>query len=200
MACLLRLDQYSIEKLMTSKSVLHFAPEGYLCELFKQKTRRYVAADLNEQLTQNRDYKQLDISDMRSIGNESFDLVIACDVLEHVPNHVQAIEEIFRILVPGGCAILTVPQEDGRQKTFEDPDVIDPDERIRMFGQEDHVRIYGDDFPEFLTAAGFKVETVSRHNFPEDVILTNVLITPTSDSDIRPPCSERRLFFAYRPN
>jgi Methyltransferase domain len=43
------------------------------------------------------------------------------------------------------------------EHTYEDWDVTGPEDRLREFGQEDHVRLYGRDFADRLTAAGFEV-------------------------------------------
>jgi len=66
--------------------------------------------------------------------------------------------ELFRVLKPGGTAVLQVPISLSLQTTIDDPSVTDPRERERRFGQYDHVRIYGSDYPERLRAAGFRVE------------------------------------------
>jgi SAM-dependent methyltransferase len=42
-------------------------------------------------------------------GDESFDKVIASEILEHVPDDRRAMAEIARILRPGGVAAVTVP-------------------------------------------------------------------------------------------
>ena len=65
--------------------------------------------------------------------------------------------EFFRVLRPGGWAILQVPVDSARSETFEDPSIDDPAERLRLFGQEDHVRIYGGDYVDRLREAGFTV-------------------------------------------
>lgn|SRR5208337_471698 len=43
---------------------------------------------------------------------------------------------------------------------IEDPSITDPRERERRFGQFDHVRIYGPDYPQRLAAGGFEVEVL----------------------------------------
>jgi ubiquinone/menaquinone biosynthesis C-methylase UbiE len=88
--------------------------------------------------------------------DRSFDAVLCNHVLEHVPDDRKALGEIFRVLKPGGWAILMVPLS-SRAETDEDPTVVDPKERERRFGQDDHVRLYGQDYQARLEAAGFHV-------------------------------------------
>ncbi len=78
-------------------------------------------------------------------------------VLEHVSDDRKAMREFFRILRPGGWALLQSPVDHRRPDTFEDPTVTDPRERKRVFGQYDHVRIYGRDYVRRLEETGFSV-------------------------------------------
>jgi predicted SAM-dependent methyltransferase len=87
---------------------------------------------------------------------ESFDAIICVHVLEHIQEDRQAIRELFRVLQPGGWAVITVPIRLD-QKTFEDPRITTPEERERAFGEAQHVRFYGYDLLERLEAVGFQV-------------------------------------------
>ena len=82
----------------------------------------------------------------------SVDLLVCYHVLEHVPDDCAAMREIARVLSPRGVALIEVPIKVG-VATEEDP-AATPEERLRRFGQVDHVRWYGDDFDERLTVAG----------------------------------------------
>jgi SAM-dependent methyltransferase len=133
--------------------VLHFAPEPY----FQKKLRAspnldYTSADLNSSSAM----VKLDITDIPYAEN-TFDVVLCSHVLEHIPDGHKAMSELYRILKPGGWALLLVPLDAERAETFEDPDVVDPKERTRLFGQFDHVRVYGRDFKDRLEHAGFTV-------------------------------------------
>jgi len=66
--------------------------------------------------------------------------------------------EFHRVLKRDGYAVLQVPTRPG--PTYEDPAIVDPRERLRAFGQEDHVRQYGDDFADRVREAGFDVEVI----------------------------------------
>ena len=65
--------------------------------------------------------------------------------------------ELFRVLRPGGTLLVLVPFDRSAAVTREDPTVVDPAERTRLFGQHDHVRFYGRDLVDRLRAVGFEV-------------------------------------------
>lgn len=134
--------------------VLHFAPEQAFYKRFRKlKNLEYTTTDLNSPLA---DVKA-DICNL-PFGDNSFDFILCNHVLEHIPDDTRAMQELYRVLSPGGTAILQVPQELDREKTFEDDSITDPRERARIFGQYDHVRVYGRDFFDKLRSIGFRVE------------------------------------------
>lgn len=136
--------------------VLHFAPEQAFYSRFKKlKNLDYTTTDLNSPLA---DVKA-DICNLPFKDN-SFDFILCNHVLEHIPDDKKAMAELYRILQPGGTAILQIPQDLKREKTFEDNSITDPKERAKIFGQYDHVRVYGRDFFDQLRSIGFKVEEV----------------------------------------
>ena len=92
--------------------------------------------------------------------DNSYDVIFCNHVLEHIPDDDKAMEELYRILKPNGMAILQIPQDLNREKTFEDNSITDSKERARIFGQYDHVRIYGRDYFEKLRSKGFIVKEV----------------------------------------
>ncbi|NAY92461.1 methyltransferase domain-containing protein [Muricauda sp. JGD-17] len=136
--------------------VLHFAPEQAFYERFKKlKKIDYTTTDLNSPLA---DVKA-DICNLPFENNE-FDVILCNHVLEHIPNDIQAIRELHRVMKPGGWGIFQIPQDLSRAKTFEDDSITDKRERARIFGQYDHVRIYGRDYFDKLRSVGFTVEEV----------------------------------------
>lgn len=70
-------------------------------------------------------------------------------------------KELWRVLKPGGWAIMQVPIDLNREQTYEDPAIKSPEDRKRFFGQEDHVRWYGLDYKDRLELAGFRVKVDS---------------------------------------
>ena len=136
--------------------VLHFAPEqAFLKRFRKLKNIKYTTTDLNSPIA---DVKA-DICDL-PFDDNSYDFIICNHVLEHIPDDTKAMQEIFRVLAPGGTAILQVPYDRTRVETFEDDSISDRKERAKIFGQYDHVRVYGMDYFDKLSEVGFKVEGV----------------------------------------
>lgn len=133
--------------------VLHFAPEQAFYKLFRnQKNIQYTTTDLFSPLA---DVKA-DICDLPFEDN-SYDIIFCNHVLEHIPDDTKAMQELFRVLKPGGMAILQIPQDLKREATFADDSITDQKERAAIFGQYDHVRIYGRDYFDKLRSIGFKV-------------------------------------------
>lgn len=139
-----------------NKSVLHFAPEQCFLKRFKNlKNLDYTTTDL---LSPIADVKA-DICNLPFEAN-SYDIIFCNHVLEHIPDDSKAMQELYRVLKPNGMAILQIPQDLNRETTFEDNSIIDKKERAKIFGQYDHVRIYGLDYFDKLRSIGFKVEEV----------------------------------------
>jgi len=133
------------------KKMLHVAPEPCLESRFRRALGDdYITADLFNPGAM----VKMDITDIQ-YPEESFDIVYCSHVLEHVPDDRKAIREFRRVLKRDGWAILLVPTS--ANKTFEDPSIVDPQERLKAFGQEDHVRTYGPDYVDRLREAGFRV-------------------------------------------
>jgi Methyltransferase domain len=131
---------------------LHVAPETGLERRFRATLgNRYVTTDLVREDVDCR-------TDLTATGfnDGAYDLIYCSNVLEHVENDRAAMAELYRILAPGGLAIIQVPIQG--KTTLEDPSVVTPTERARLFGQADHVRYYGSDIADRLHAAGFTVE------------------------------------------
>lgn len=136
--------------------VLHFAPEQAFYKRFKQLPNlEYVTTDLNSPLA---DVKA-DICDL-PFETASFDVLLCNHVLEHITDDAKAMAELYRVLKPGGWGIFQIPQDTKRATTFEDHGITDKKERAKIFGQYDHVRIYGMDYFDKLRAMGFTVEAV----------------------------------------
>lgn len=133
------------------KRMLHVAPEAQLARLFRRAAQiDYLSADL----CSPRAMVKMDITDIQ-YADGTFDVIYCSHVLEHIPDDAKAMREFHRVLKIGGWAILQVPIT--AEVTFEDPSVTRPEDRLRLFGQEDHVRRYGPDYKNRLADAGFSV-------------------------------------------
>lgn len=138
------------------KKVLHFAPEqAFYTRFRKMKNLDYMTTDLNSPLA---DVKA-DICNLPFQDNE-FDIILCNHVLEHIPDDTTAMNELYRVMKVGGTGIFQIPQDLKRALTFEDNTITDQKERAKIFGQYDHVRVYGRDYFDKLRSIGFKVEEV----------------------------------------
>ncbi|MFD2891809.1 class I SAM-dependent methyltransferase [Flavobacterium chuncheonense] len=146
-------DFFTSEKKL---KVLHFAPEQAFYKRFRnQKNLDYTTTDLFSPLA---DVKA-DICNLPFEDNQ-YDIILCNHVLEHIPDDTKAMQELYRVLKPGGMGIFQIPQDLSRVTTFADDSITDPKERAKIFGQYDHVRVYGRDYFDKLRSIGFKVNEV----------------------------------------
>jgi len=137
-------------------NVLHVAPEQVFFKKFKNfKNWTYTTTDLNSPLA---DIKA-DLCNL-PFKDETYDLILCNHVLEHIIDDIKAMKEIYRVLKKGGKAILQVPLDMEKEKSYEDHTIINPKDRSKHFGQYDHVRIYGMDFFKKLSNIGFRYEKI----------------------------------------
>ncbi|HNP34052.1 MAG TPA: methyltransferase domain-containing protein [Flavobacterium sp.] len=133
--------------------VLHFAPEQEFYKRFKKQANiDYTTTDLLSPLA---DVKA-DICNLPFEDN-TYDIIFCNHVLEHIPDDTKAMQELYRVLKPGGMGIFQIPQDLSRAVTFSDDTIVDQKERAKIFGQYDHVRVYGRDYFDKLRSIGFKV-------------------------------------------
>lgn len=135
--------------------LLHFAPEPCLRARFLRILgRNYLSADLTPR-------RAMIVQDLTALTlpDRAFHAICCNHVLEHIPEDHLALRELYRVLAPGGIALVQVPLRDG--PTIEDASVTDPFEREKRFGQHDHVRVYGRDLVDRCEAAGFEVDRLN---------------------------------------
>ena len=158
---------------------LHIAPEQCFLKPFEQQHgENYITADIESPLAK----VKMDVHDI-PFDQNTFDAAMCNHVMEHVDDDIKAMSEIHRVLKPGGWAILQVPFfEPVPDVTFEDPSITDPAEREKIYGQDDHVRLYGKDYPDRIRKAGFEViedkfiyelgeEAVEKYALPKDELI-----------------------------
>lgn len=135
-------------------AVLHMAPEQCFIGIFKKQSNlEYVTADIESPIAElHFDLHNIPLEENR------FDVVFCNHVMEHVEDPIQCMKELYRVMKKGAWAIMQVPQDFTRDKTYEDANIIDPKEREQHFWQKDHLRLFGKDYPQWLEKAGFIVD------------------------------------------
>ena len=138
----------------STAKMLHVAPELCYIKRFESLPElEYLTADLESPLAKIK----MDIHDIPFLEN-TFDIIFCNHVLEHVKDDKKALSEMLRVLKPGGWAILQIPTYLPLiAKTIEDPTITDPKKRAKLFGQDDHVRMYGKDYANRIRSLGFEV-------------------------------------------
>jgi SAM-dependent methyltransferase len=143
----------------SSPRVLHIAPKScFLPNLQNSLGEGYLTADLADPNVM----VKMDITDIQYPDN-TFDVILCNHVLEHIPDDRRAMRELYRVLKSTGWAILLVPIT--CDITYEDPEIVTPEDRLKAFGQEDHVRRYGPDYLDRLREAGFNIKTTKISDF-----------------------------------
>lgn len=148
--------------------VLHFAPELNFYKIFDEKDNvDYYPVDIDPERYEKRNMsirKQVNMEDIPFIDNY-FDFIYNSHVLEHVPNDLQAMSELYRVLKSEGYCLIAVPLSNAPE-TFQNDKYNTPELRLKHYGQKDHLRIYGNDFKDKLESVGFNVEII----VPENII------------------------------
>ena len=138
--------------------LLHISPNRHLAHVLRGKDNiDYLCGALFPDRIPAIPAEKVDVTNME-FGDGQFDVVICNHVLEHVQEDANAMREIYRVLRPGGFAVLQVPLALDLQKTLEDRTIVDGKQRKIAYGQKDHLRLYGLDYFEKLRNAGFRVE------------------------------------------
>ncbi|EMR11903.1 hypothetical protein MPL1_13187 [Methylophaga lonarensis MPL] len=171
----LYVQKLALYNQLSGYDVLHFAPEKRLSELLGQIIKgRYTKADL---YPASADIKQVDITKM-AFNDQNFDLIIANHVLEHVDDASKALNEIYRVVKKGGYCILQTPYSEKLQHTFSDPGINDEIDRFQAYGQEDHVRLFGNDIFDIITKAGFESMVTTHNQLLPDIDATRYGVNP----------------------
>ena len=149
----------------SGEAVLHLAPEPILVSRLRSFAGvHYESADIDP------DRNPTILGDLTAlpIDDATFDLVLCSHVLEHVGDDRAAIAEMHRVAKPGGRVLIQSPVNYDQPETFEDPSVTDPAERLRLFSQDDHVRVYGPDLRKRLEETDFEVSIFDAAQLGEE--------------------------------
>lgn len=139
--------------------ILHFAPEREIVKYIKENPNiDYYTGDIKP----GRAMHVTDITDIQ-YKDDTFDYVICNHVMEHIPDEEKAVYEIKRVLKQSGKWIFSFPICTD-MKTYEDKSITLPDERLKAYGQKDHVRLYGYDFAERFEKFGLRLQIYTPQN------------------------------------
>ena len=151
-------------ELLKSKDILYFAPEKSMTMWMDRSGIKYRTADLLDTETD----LQIDIQKTGLPGN-SFDVVICNHVLEHVDDVYAALAEVRRILRNGGYFICSFPVNTDVDIVLEDSSCVSEEDRRRVYGQTDHVRLFGQGAECILEKGGFDVSVIDGDDYPEEI-------------------------------
>jgi SAM-dependent methyltransferase len=145
------------------KDILHFSPPKAINKkIIEGHPASYVTTDYLDEFEAD---KKLDITNIEE-PDSIYDLIICYHVLEHIEADEKAMAELFRILKPNGLVLIQTPFKSG--EIYEDYNIIAPEDRLKHFGQDDHVRIYSvAGLVERLEGNGFQL-TVRRFDEEKD--------------------------------
>jgi predicted SAM-dependent methyltransferase len=157
-------DKLPLPSSSKNYGILMFSAERSIKKWFTRNGYRYTTADLIGRTPDiNVDIQKTPFPD------ESWTLIICNHVLEHVTDYRLALKELKRILRTDGILELTVPTDRNLKTTYEDAAAITAKQRIDMFGQSDHLRIFGNDLQQILVDVGFSVEVIDGNNLPSSI-------------------------------
>lgn len=155
------LERYNFDLRSRRIRLLDIAPTKGLINFFKSHQNiEYISIDLNSPLAMY----HMDISRLINFPDGYFDIVVCYHVLEHIKEDEKALREIYRVLKPGGFAIVQVPMRKDSLHTIEGRHIEVPQKRAELFGQPDHYRYYGLDFKQKCENIGFQVEIIGVKN------------------------------------
>jgi len=155
------------------EKTLHIAPERCIESWLRSISGEYLSVDLSSGSAM----EHMDVTDLK-LQDDRFSLVWCSHVLEHIENDRKAMAELFRVLRPSGLAVILVPVYGA--KTYEDIEIQSPEERLKHFKQEDHVRLYGSDIESCLVDAGFKVDVLRVSDIPARSVAKHALEYPST--------------------
>jgi predicted SAM-dependent methyltransferase len=146
--------------------VLHLSPAHSVSKSFRKLTHlNYISGDLHYRPSIQ---LKMDLEKSPFAANQ-FDAIICIHVLEHVVDDWPAMRSLFRMLKPGGWAIIAVPIRMDSE-TYEDPTITSPEDRKQHFGERDHMRFYGYDLIDRLHQVGFTIKTHYAKDLDQNII------------------------------
>ena len=185
------------EQISQNSNILHISNEKSIQTLLKRYSKPpglYRCCELNPK---KHGVLNIDITRIPD-SIHSIDLIYASHILEHIVDDYKALSELYRILKPDGLAIILVPQKFTLEQTYEDNTITSPEDRLKHFGDKDHVRYYGLDFIDRLSKTGFVVDIIAPKNFTINFTQARKIIYLTADEK-KNILSNDIIYLCYRP-
>lgn len=139
--------------------VLHLSPSRSIQRRLKNNSAfNYVTSDYEKGSGSDKNYDLTSVNE----SDETYSVIICYHILEHIPDDKKAMKELLRILKPNGILLVQSPFQPGN--IYEDVSITTPAERLKFYGQEDHVRVYSvGGLKQRLEEAGFHVMIRTFH-------------------------------------
>lgn len=171
--------KYIFDNITDEISVLHTAPEKSIYKLFTDNEKiNYVSIDLDpSRYPYAKDILKMNVLNLQFADNK-FDFIISNHVIEHIEDEELFFKELTRVLKQDGKIILTAPYDKNLEKTFEDFSIVTPEDRLKYYGQADHVRLYGLDIYERFKKYG-NVDVINA-GFISDELCKKMNISPSN--------------------
>jgi len=133
-------------------TVLEVAPNPSFIRFFRNINNvRYISTNIH-----SNDVPVDFIADMADFPSKesSFDYIILMQILEHIEDDSSVFGECERLLKPKGKCIITIPFDVNSMETIIDS-TLTGDKRLKCYGQNDHVKIYGTDVLDKMKTFNF---------------------------------------------
>lgn len=151
-------------ELLKKSEILYFAPELSMSLWFRRHGIHVRTADLFDKRAE----LKLDITAL-DLPDASVDVVFCNHILEHVSDYRVALSELHRVIRKDGVLIISFPIDYASEGVREE-DTGSVRERISLFGQYDHLRVFGNDSRKILENAGFKTDAIDISQMPDEIV------------------------------
>ncbi|MFA8343923.1 MAG: methyltransferase domain-containing protein [Rhodothermaceae bacterium] len=160
-----RLKMFLESEELLKGNILHFSPNRIEYKTYKKEVENYTTSDFENEFIADEKY---DLTNLPDLDNH-FDLIICYHILEHIVDDVKAMNELKRVVKETGKVLIQTPYKEG--ETYEDYSVTSPEDRLKHFGQDDHIRIYScEGLKARLESTGFKCTVIDMANINSDKI------------------------------
>lgn len=149
-------------------SILHIAPEKQIRNILRTTSSINYKISTYPYVYGNYCYN---IEHMPQCKSNSYDLILCNHVLEHVANLPAAIMELTRVINTDGQVIVSFPFSLTHQTIEDATEQLTGTQRVEIFGQEDHKRLFGYDYKDYFIPYARVSEFIPTHKQIEELSL-----------------------------